>query len=67
MLGRPVAEQVWEAWQYWSVWTVPYQTNIHGILGPNLPTAASPDASADGAHPYTGLSSGIDLSGLWKS
>ena len=34
-------------------------------LGPNLPTATSPDASADGAKPFTGLSSGNDLSGLW--
>jgi peptide/nickel transport system substrate-binding protein len=65
-MNKEFAKQVWEAWEYWSVWTVPYQTNIHGILGPNLPTATSADASAAGAAPYTGLSSGIDLSGLWK-
>ena len=58
-MNKEFAKQVWEAWAYWSVWTVPYQTDIHGILGPNLPTATSPDATADGAAPYTGLSSGI--------
>jgi hypothetical protein len=45
------------------VWTIPYQTNVRGILGPNLPTADSPDAV--GASPYLGLSSGTDVSGLW--
>jgi hypothetical protein len=47
------------------VWTIPYQTNVHGILGPNLPTATSPDAV--GQPPYTGLASGDDVSGLWLS
>ena len=39
------------------------QTNVEGILGPNLPTATSPDAV--GNAPFTGLSSGDDVSGLW--
>jgi peptide/nickel transport system substrate-binding protein len=66
-LNKEFAKQVWEAWGYWSVWTMPYQTDIHGILGPNLPTPTDPNASAAGAAPYTGLSSGSDLSGIWKS
>jgi peptide/nickel transport system substrate-binding protein len=65
-LNNEFAKQVWEAWAYWSVWTMPYQTNVHGIIGPNLPTATNPDASSQGAVPYTGLSSGTDVSGLWK-
>jgi peptide/nickel transport system substrate-binding protein len=59
------AKQFWNGWGYYSIWTVPYQTNIHNVLGPNLPTATSPDAT--GPKPFTGLSSSTDLSGLWKS
>jgi hypothetical protein len=54
---------MWEAWSFYSVWTVPYQTDIYGILGPKLPTATSPDAV--GADPFLGLSSGTDVSGLY--
>ena len=46
------------------------RTNSNGKAGSSevqVPTATSADASATGAAPYTGLSSGIDLSGLWKS
>lgn len=62
-INKEFAKQVWEGWGYWSLWTIPYATDVHGVVGPNLPTAASPDAV--GNAPYTGLSSGIDLSGLW--
>ena len=62
-LNREFAKQVWEGWGYWSLWTMPSQTNVEGILGPNLPTATSPDAV--GSQPFTGLSSGDDVSGLW--
>ena len=64
-INKEFAKQVWESWGFWSVWTVPYQTNVRGILGPKLPTATSPDVTATGANPYTGLSSGTDVSGLW--
>jgi len=64
-MTKEFAKQVWEAWNSYSVWTVPYQTDVYGILGPKLPTATSPDVTADGANPYTGLSSGTDVSGLW--
>jgi len=66
-LNKEFAKQVWSAWAYWSVWTVPYQTNVRGILGPNLPTAANPDVTATGPKPFTGLSSGTDVSTLWKT
>jgi peptide/nickel transport system substrate-binding protein len=62
-INKAFATQVWEAWTNWSVWTIPYQTNVRGVIGPNLPTAESPDAV--GATPYLGLSSGTDVSGLW--
>jgi peptide/nickel transport system substrate-binding protein len=63
--NKEFAKQVWEAWGFWTVWTVPYQTNVRGILGPKLPTATSPDVTATGANPFTGLSSGTDVSALW--
>ena len=64
-INREFAKQLWDGWGYWSLWTMPSQTNVQGILGPNLPTAGSPDASATSDGPFTGLSSGDDVSGLW--
>jgi peptide/nickel transport system substrate-binding protein len=64
-INKEFAKQVWEGWGFWTLWTIPSQTNVQGILGPNLPTATSPDASTTGDHPFTGLSSGDDVSGLW--
>jgi peptide/nickel transport system substrate-binding protein len=62
-INKEFAKQVWEAWSFWSVWTVPYQTDVRGVLGPKLPTPTSPDAVGD--DPYLGLSSGTDVSALW--
>jgi peptide/nickel transport system substrate-binding protein len=62
-LNREFAKQLWEAWGYWSLWTLPYQNSVRGLIGPNLPTATSPDAT--GATPFQGLSSGTDVSGIW--
>lgn len=65
IVNKEFAKQVWDGWGYWSLWTMPSQTNVKGILGPNLPTATSPDAGPSGDSPFTGLSSGDDVSGLW--
>jgi peptide/nickel transport system substrate-binding protein len=64
-MAKEFAKQFWEAWGYYSLWTIPYQTNVHNVLGPNLPTASSPNAV--GTAPFPGLSSSTDLSGLWVS
>jgi peptide/nickel transport system substrate-binding protein len=64
-LNKQFAKQVWNAWAYYALWTIPSQTNLRGQLGPNLPTATNPDAVGD--QPFPGLTSGIDISGLWKS
>ena len=64
-INKEFAKQLWDGWGYWSLWTVPSQTNIQGITGPRLPTATSPDAGPSGDSPFTGLSSGIDVSGVW--
>ncbi|MCU1430873.1 MAG: hypothetical protein JWL83_4873 [Actinomycetia bacterium] len=62
-LNKSFAKQVWNAWGFYALWTLPSQSNVKGQLGPNLPTATSPDAV--GNAPFTGLSSGDDTSGLW--
>jgi len=64
-VNREFAKQVWSAWTNWTVWTVPSQTDVRGILGPTLPTATNADVTTDGAEPFTGLSSGTDVSTLW--
>jgi len=64
-LNKEFARQYWEAWGYYSLWTIMSQPSLTGIYGPNLPTATSPDAT--GNSPFLGLSSGIDVSGLWQT
>jgi peptide/nickel transport system substrate-binding protein len=64
-INKEFAKQVWEGWGFWTLWTVPSQTNVKGIAGPNLPSATSPDALKENDAPFTGLSSGIDVSGVW--
>jgi peptide/nickel transport system substrate-binding protein len=63
-LNKSFAKNVWEAWGFYALWTIPAQTDVHNVFGPNLPTATSPDAT--GNDPFPGLTSGIDVSGLWK-
>jgi peptide/nickel transport system substrate-binding protein len=55
-INREFAKQLWNLWAQYTLWTVGYKTNIHGILGPDLP---------DGAKPFEGLPTGHPLSGLW--
>ena len=55
-INREFAKQLWNLWAQYTLWTVAYKTNIHGILGPDLP---------DGAKPFEGLPTGHPLSGLW--
>jgi peptide/nickel transport system substrate-binding protein len=64
-INKEFAKQLWDGWGFWTLWSIPSQTNVQGILGPNLPTATTVDASTDGDGPFQGLSSGDDLSGLW--
>ncbi len=55
-INREFAKQLWNLWAQYSLWTVAYKTNVHGILGPDLP---------DGAKPFAGLPTGHPVSGLW--
>jgi peptide/nickel transport system substrate-binding protein len=62
-INKEFAKQVWDGWGYWTLWTVPSQTDVAGLAGPDLPTEASPDATGDA--PFTGLASGVDVTGIW--
>jgi peptide/nickel transport system substrate-binding protein len=64
-INKEFAKQLWEAWGFWTLWSIPSQTDVQGLYGPNLPTATSPDAGPSGDSPFKGLSSGDDVSGLW--
>jgi peptide/nickel transport system substrate-binding protein len=64
-LNARFAEQMWSMWTFYTLWSIPGAPNLHGVFGPNLPTADSPDAV--GADPYDGLAVGHDVSGLWLS
>ena len=55
-INREFAKQLWDLWAQYTLWTVAYKTNVHGILGPDLP---------DGAKPFEGLPTGHPLDGLW--
>jgi peptide/nickel transport system substrate-binding protein len=61
-LNKEFAKQSWEAWGYYALWTIPAQTNVRGVLGPDLPTANDPNATGDS--PFLGFY-GYDVSGLW--
>ena len=64
-INKEFAKQLWDGWGFYTLWTVPSQTNVRGVAGPTLPSATSPDANADGGTEFTGLSSGVDPSGIW--
>jgi hypothetical protein len=64
-INKEFAKQVWEGWGFWTLWTVPSQTNVKGLAGPTLPTETSPDALKDHDVPFSGLSSGVDMAGVW--
>jgi peptide/nickel transport system substrate-binding protein len=55
-LNRQFAKQLYNLWLYWIQWDVGTATNVHGILGPDLP---------DGSEPSTGLAAGHSLAGTW--
>lgn len=55
-LNRRFAEQVWNLWSFWSMWTIGTTTDVHGVIGPDLP---------DGSKPFPGLADGHPVTGLW--
>ncbi|MEY2403557.1 MAG: peptide/nickel transport system substrate-binding protein [Acidimicrobiaceae bacterium] len=55
-LNRQFSKQLYNEWLSWTVWAVPTATNVHGILGADLP---------DGSKPFPGLAAGHPMSGLY--
>ncbi len=57
-LNREFASQVWNVWLSYIPWAIAERSNVHGILGPDLP---------DGSRPFTGLATGHPVLGMWIS
>lgn len=55
-LNQRFGEQVWELWGWYTVWGIATASNVHGILGPELP---------DGSMPFPLLAGWHLTSGLW--
>jgi hypothetical protein len=49
---------VWSIWSWFTPWAIVESSNVHGILGPDLP---------DGSKPAPGLATGHSLIGMWVS
>jgi peptide/nickel transport system substrate-binding protein len=56
-VNREFAKQVWNVWLWYAPWAVAEASNVHGILGPDLP--------GDGGPPSTRLVTGHSLLGVW--
>ena len=57
-VNRRFADQAWNIWLTWTNWAIASGTDIHGVVGPDLP---------NGSKPFTGLATGHPLSGLYRS
>ena len=56
-VNREFAKQVWNVWLWHAPWAVAEASNVHGILGPDLP--------GDGGPPSARLVTGHSLLGVW--
>ncbi len=55
-LNRHFAERIYNVWSFWSMWTIGTTTDVHGVIGPDLP---------DGSKPFPGLADGHPVTGMW--
>ena len=55
-VNRRFAEQAYNLWYQWTLWAVGTATDVHGVLGSDLP---------DGSKPFPGLADGHSVAGLW--
>jgi len=55
-MNRRFSEQLYDVWTFWTLWAVATDTDVHGLLGPDLP---------DGSKPLPGLANGHAVDGLW--
>jgi peptide/nickel transport system substrate-binding protein len=69
-LNRRMATQVYGIWSWYTAWAVAVSGDVHGILGPPLPSqdpSRPGDAQTDdpARQPNRGLATGHSLIGLW--
>lgn len=57
-LNKRFASQAWNLWLNWAIWDVATATDVHGVLGPDLPS---------GGKPFPGLATGHPVDGMWVS
>ena len=57
-LNERFGSEAYNIWYNWSLWYIAMDTNVQGLLGPDLP---------DGSAPFPGIASGTPVSGLWIS
>jgi peptide/nickel transport system substrate-binding protein len=55
-LNKEFANELYDLWSQWTIWSIASQTNVHGVLGPDLP---------DGSKPFPGLATGHPVEGMW--
>ncbi len=55
-VNRTFAVEAYSQWLNWVQWSIGTATDVHGVLGPNLP---------NGEEPFPGLATGHPLSGMW--
>ena len=58
-VNREFGKQAFNLWLNWTQWDIATATNVHGILGPDLPD--------NGGKPFPGLAVGHSVAGLWVS
>lgn len=56
-INKRFASEGYSMWLNWVMWDIATATDVHGILGPDLPD--------DGGAPFPGLATGHPVSGLW--
>lgn len=55
-LNKRLGEQVYNYWLNWTMWAVASDSNIHGVMGPELPS---------GKGPFPGLATGHPVTAIW--
>jgi len=55
-LNRQFSKELYDLWMSWTLWAVATSTNVHGIMGPDLP---------DGSKPFPGLATGHPMSYIY--
>jgi peptide/nickel transport system substrate-binding protein len=56
-LNRAFTEEAWNIWMWYTPWAVGLATDVHNVLGPDLPD--------DGGTAFPGLATGHSVLGLW--